>query len=43
MNGLDLAYPRKIDFSLPGNERCGMCPDNMPEGMKGLCKDSAQG
>ncbi|SIT65920.1 Glyoxylase, beta-lactamase superfamily II [Ectothiorhodosinus mongolicus] len=42
MNGLDLPYPRKIDFSVPGNELCGMCPDNMPEEMKGLCKDSQQ-
>jgi glyoxylase-like metal-dependent hydrolase (beta-lactamase superfamily II) len=37
MNGLDLPYPRKIDFAVPGNERCGECPDNIPEEYRGPC------
>jgi glyoxylase-like metal-dependent hydrolase (beta-lactamase superfamily II) len=37
MNGLDLPYPRKIDFAVPGNEQCGVCPDNVPEEYRGPC------
>ena len=37
MNGLDLPYPRKIDFSVPGNSACGECPDNVPEEYRGPC------
>ncbi|MGF1546509.1 MAG: MBL fold metallo-hydrolase [Thiotrichales bacterium] len=38
MNGLDLPYPRKIDFAVPGNERCGQCPDTVPEAYRGPCE-----
>lgn len=31
MEGLDLPYPRKMDFAVPGNERCGEVPANAPE------------
>lgn len=37
MNGLDLPYPRKIDFAVPGNEACGECPENVPEKYRGPC------
>lgn len=37
MNGLNLPYPRKIDFAVPGNEACGQCPDNVPEAYRGPC------
>lgn len=37
MNGLDLPYPRKIDFAVPGNQLCGQCPDNVPEQYRGAC------
>ncbi len=43
MNGLDLPYPRKIDFAVPGNEQCGTCPDNIPEKYKGSCAMYDQG
>ena len=43
MNNLDLPYPRKIDFAVPGNEMCGQCPDNIPEGLKGSCALHDQG
>lgn len=43
MDGLDLPYPRKIDFAVPGNELCGVCPDNLPEEMKGMCPLHDQG
>lgn len=37
MNGLELPYPRKIDFAVPGNTACGQCPDNVPEEYRGPC------
>jgi len=43
MNGLELAYPKKIDFAVPGNERCGECPPNVPREMRKLCDVTRQG
>ncbi|MCB1876036.1 MAG: MBL fold metallo-hydrolase [Chromatiales bacterium] len=43
MNGLDLPYPRKIDFAVPGNELCGRCPDNVPDQYQGPCAVYDQG
>lgn len=43
MNGLDLPYPRKIDFAVPGNETCGECPADVPEQYRGPCKARDQG
>lgn len=43
MANLDLPYPRKIDFAVPGNERCGECPDNVPEQYRGPCAKFDQG
>jgi glyoxylase-like metal-dependent hydrolase (beta-lactamase superfamily II) len=43
MDGLDLPYPRKIDFAVPGNEACGECPDDIPEAFRGPCTASDQG
>jgi sulfur dioxygenase len=37
MNNLNLPYPRKIDFAVPGNQMCGKCPDNIPEQYQGPC------
>lgn len=37
MNSLDLPYPRKIDFAVPGNEACGECPGDIPEEYRGPC------
>jgi glyoxylase-like metal-dependent hydrolase (beta-lactamase superfamily II) len=38
MNKLNLPYPRKIDFAVPGNQQCGVCPDNVPEQFRGPCE-----
>ena len=38
MNGLDLPYPKKMDFAVPANQRCGKCPDNIPEQYRGPCE-----
>ncbi|MBD3669752.1 MAG: MBL fold metallo-hydrolase [Gammaproteobacteria bacterium] len=43
MEGLDLPYPRKIDFAVPGNEMCGKCPPNVPEKYRGPCDLHEQG
>ncbi len=43
MNSLDLPYPRKIDFAVPGNQMCGSCPDNVPEDMRKPCGLHDQG
>jgi glyoxylase-like metal-dependent hydrolase (beta-lactamase superfamily II) len=43
MNNLDLPYPRKIDFAVPGNENCGQCPDDIPDDLKGGCALHDQG
>ncbi len=43
MDGLDLPYPRKIDFAVPGNEQCGVCPDDVPEEYRGSCATHDQG
>ena len=37
MNELDLPYPRKIDFAVPGNTLCGECPPNVPDHLRGPC------
>lgn len=42
METMDLPYPRKIDFAVPGNEQCGVCPDNVPEEYSAPC-DHDQG
>lgn len=41
MNNLNLPYPRKIDFAVPGNQQCGRCPDNVPEQYRGPCETVA--
>ena len=43
MNGLDLPYPKKIDFAVPGNEDCGVCPENTPEELRAACEINDQG
>lgn len=43
MNELELPYPKKIDFAVPGNRQCGVCPDNVPEEFRGPCEKSEQG
>jgi glyoxylase-like metal-dependent hydrolase (beta-lactamase superfamily II) len=46
MNGLDLAYPKFIDYALPGNRECGACPPGVPEHLQQYCTqigDSRQG
>jgi glyoxylase-like metal-dependent hydrolase (beta-lactamase superfamily II) len=39
METMDLPYPRKIDFAVPGNRECGVCPDNTPEEYRAPCRE----
>ena len=41
MAGLNLPYPKFIDFAVPGNRLCGVCPDNLPEQMREYCEHMA--
>lgn len=43
MNGMDLPYPRRIDFAVPGNAECGVCPPNVPEEYRAPCRAHEQG
>lgn len=42
MDGLGLAYPRFIDYAVPGNRRCGVCPDDLPERLEAYCAQATQ-
>jgi sulfur dioxygenase len=39
MDELNLPYPRFIDFAVPGNRGCGVCPPDVPENLTEYCKD----
>ncbi len=46
MAGLNLAYPKFIDFAVPGNRACGECPGGVPDDLSQYCDqsgDSRQG
>jgi sulfur dioxygenase len=46
MAGLNLPYPKFIDWAVPGNRQCGVCPDDVPTQMQAYCgrmTESAQG
>ena len=38
MAGLNLPYPKFIDFAVPGNRQCGVCPTDLPAQMKAYCE-----
>jgi glyoxylase-like metal-dependent hydrolase (beta-lactamase superfamily II) len=37
MNGLDLDYPKFIDYAVPGNRQCGTCPQGVPDDLMQYC------
>lgn len=37
MAGLDLPYPKFIDYAVPGNRQCGVCPTDLPEQLAAYC------
>ena len=46
MANLNLPYPKFIDYAVPGNQQCGVCPSDLPENLGEYCQqmtESAQG
>lgn len=46
MATLNLPYPKFIDYALPGNRQCGICPQDLPENLEEYCekmRDCPQG
>lgn len=37
MHGLKLDYPKFIDYAVPGNRGCGVCPHDVPEELQQYC------
>lgn len=42
MANLNLAYPKFIDYAVPGNRACGVCPEDLPEHLQEYCERMAQ-
>ncbi len=42
MDNLDLAYPTFIDYAVPGNRQCGVCPSDLPEKMAQYCRQMTE-
>jgi sulfur dioxygenase len=41
MASLNLAYPKFIDYAVPGNRSCGVCPPDLPEHLQQYCRQMA--
>jgi sulfur dioxygenase len=37
MERLQLPYPKFIDYAVPGNRQCGVCPGGLPEDLQQYC------
>lgn len=42
MAELNLPYPRFIDYAVPGNRQCGVCPPNLPQELESYCRQVAE-
>jgi sulfur dioxygenase len=42
MAELKLAYPKFIDYAVPGNRQCGVCPQSMPDRLREYCDEVAE-
>ena len=38
MAELNLPYPKFIDYAVPGNRQCGVCPQDLPEHLHAYCQ-----
>ncbi len=38
MAGLNLPYPTFIDYAVPGNRQCGVCPPDVPANLERYCQ-----
>lgn len=43
MAELNLPYPAKIQYAIPGNRECGKCPPNVPAEFRSACEIHDQG
>jgi glyoxylase-like metal-dependent hydrolase (beta-lactamase superfamily II) len=46
MANLNLPYPKFMDYAVPGNKQCGVCPSDLPDNLANYClqmTDSPQG
>lgn len=41
MSGLNLPYPTFIDYAVPGNRQCGVCPTDLPQKLEEYCRQMA--
>ena len=37
MANLNLPYPKFIDYAVPGNRQCGVCPPDLPDNLANFC------
>lgn len=42
MAKLDLPYPKFIDYAVPGNRQCGVCPPELPNDLRPYCDVMAE-
>jgi sulfur dioxygenase len=42
MANLNLPYPKFIDYAVPGNRQCGVCPSDLPEQMEQYCRQMTE-
>jgi glyoxylase-like metal-dependent hydrolase (beta-lactamase superfamily II) len=42
MAKLNLPYPKFIDYAVPGNKRCGVCPCDLPGNLEKYCQHIAE-
>jgi sulfur dioxygenase len=42
MANLNLPYPKFIDYAVPGNQKCGVCPTDLPENLTKYCNQMTE-
>lgn len=42
MANLNLPYPKFIDYAVPGNQLCGICPDDIPDNLERYCQQMTE-
>lgn len=42
MANLNLPYPNFIDYAVPGNKQCGVCPPDLPENLEKYCRQMTE-
>jgi len=42
MANLNLPYPTFIDYAVPGNRQCGVCPSELPEHLQDYCQQVSE-